>query len=274
MDSPYFNNEDFKLYLGDSLELIKKLPMSFDMVFSDPPYFLSNGGSTIQSGEIVSVNKGEWDKLQDLSIDEFNHRWIKEVREKMNKNGTIWISGTMHNIYSIYKALLDLNFKVLNTITWEKTNPPPNFTTKVFTHSTEIVIWARKEHKFTHQYNYELMKKINLGKQMKDVWRLPAIAPWEKKFGKHPTQKPLSLLTRIILASTKEGDIILDPFTGSSSTGIAANLLNRNFVGIDSNEDFLNLSIKRYDQIQNKETAMVIRAKIQDLASLAKNSLF
>lgn len=274
MSKPYFDKKDFQLHLGDSLQLIKELPYSFDMVFADPPYFLSNDGLTIQSGKVVSVNKGDWDTLQDKSIDEFNYLWLKEVREKMSKKGTIWISGTMHNIFSIYKILLDLDFKILNSITWEKTNPPPNFTTKVFTHSTEVIIWARKDTKFTHNYNYELMKKINDGKQMKDVWKLPAIAPWEKKFGKHPTQKPLSILSRIILASTTEGDIILDPFTGSSTTGIAANLLKRKFVGIDLTEDFLKLSIERFAEIQDSKIASQFKGKIKDITAMNDQKLF
>jgi len=268
MSKPYFDQKDFQLYLGDSLQLIKELPFSFDMVFADPPYFLSNDGLTIQSGKIVSVNKGEWDTLQDKTIDEFNHLWLKEVREKMSNNATIWISGTVHNIFSIYKNLLELNFKILNCIVWEKTNPPPNFTTKVFTHSTEIIIWARKDAKFSHTYNYKLMKKLNDGKQMKDVWKLPAIAPWEKKFGKHPTQKPLSILTRIILASTNEDNIILDPFTGSSTTGIASSLLKRKFVGIDLSEDYLKLSVKRFTDIQDITVATTFKEKIKDISKL------
>ena len=274
MLKPYFDNDSFKLYLGDSLQLIKELPYSFDMVFADPPYFLSNGGYTIQSGKIVSVDKGEWDKLTDKSIEDFNYQWLKEVRAKMNEKATIWISGTMHNIFSTYKVLIDLNFKILNSITWEKSNPPPNFTKKFFTHSTEIILWARKEPKVSHFYNYELMKRINSGKQMKDVWKLPAISPWEKKFGKHPTQKPLSILSRIILASTKEGDLILDPFTGSSTTGIAANLLKRNFIGIDSEKKYLEISKKRFLQIQDKKITSQFLSKIKDIMTLQNPEMF
>jgi site-specific DNA-methyltransferase (adenine-specific) len=220
------------------------------MVFADPPYFLSNDGLTIQNGKIVSVNKGHWDKLNEDTIDAFNHKWIKNVREHMKKDATLWISGTMHNIFSIYKILMELDFKILNTIVWEKTNPPPNFSCRYFTHSTELIIWARKEEKRAHYYNYELMKQMNGAKQMKDVWRLPAIARWEKAFGKHPTQKPLSVLSRIVLASTKENALVLDPFTGSSTTGIAANLFNRKFIGIDMNEAYLAISSKRKRQLE------------------------
>lgn len=228
------------------------------MVFADPPYFLSNDGLTIQSGKVVSVNKGHWDKLADETTNEFNYTWIKNVREKMHKAATIWISGTMHNIYSIYHVLLELDFKILNTIVWEKTNPPPNFTCKFFTHSTELIIWARKSQKVSHYYDYPLMKRLNGDKQMKDVWKLPAIARWEKEFGKHPTQKPLSVLSRIILAGSKPGASILDPFTGSSTTGIAANLFNRRFTGIDTEKAYLDISIKRKEQLEKQSKEQFI----------------
>ena len=158
--------------------------------------------------------------------------------------------------------LYELDFRVLNCITWAKTNPPPNLSCKFFTHSTEYILWARKNKKITHYYNYALMKEINGGTQMRDLWSLPAIAKWEKSCGKHPTQKPLPLLARIILASTKENDWILDPFTGSSTTGIAANLLQRKFVGIDQEEDFLELSIRRREEINDKEIRKVYLEKM------------
>lgn len=224
------------------------------MVFADPPYFLSSGGQTIQSGKIVSVNKGEWDMSNGPEfMHDFNLKWLSNVRDVLEDNGTIWISGTMHNIFNIAHLLTELNFKVLNVITWQKTNPPPNFACRSFTHSTEEIIWARKKKKVAHFYNYALMKKLNGNKQMKDVWAMSAIARWEKTNGKHPTQKPLSLLTRIILASTKPGDKILDPFTGGSTTGIAANLLGRKFTGIDSDLDYLKLSKKRFKEISKIE---------------------
>lgn len=251
---PYFSANNFTLYKGDCVDILKQI-QDVDMAFADPPYFLSNDGLTIQSGEIVSVNKGEWDKL-DGSIYEFNYNWIHAVKEILKPNGTIWISGTMHNIFSIYQVLTDLGFKILNVITWRKLNPPPNFSCRTFTHSTEIIIWARKSKNVAHFYNYELMKAINGGKQMKDVWDLPAIARWEKVHGKHPTQKPLSVLSRIVLASTRKNDLILDPFTGSSTTGIAATLFNRRFIGIDTNVNYLEISKNRYKEAtSNKEMA-------------------
>lgn len=158
--------------------------------------------------------------------------------------------------------LNELDFRILNCITWAKTNPPPNLSCKFFTHSTEFILWARKNKKVTHYFNYQLMKEINGGTQMRDLWRLPAIAKWEKSCGKHPTQKPLPLLARIILASTKENDWILDPFTGSSTTGIAANLLNRRFLGLDKEEIFLELSKKRRIELEDIDIKEKYKKKI------------
>lgn len=249
------SNKDFTLVEGDCTELLPQFDFQFDMIFADPPYFLSNGGFTVQSGKQVSVNKGDWDKSQGFDKDnEFNRRWLSLCRDKLKENGTIWISGTYHNIFSVAQMLNELNFRILNCITWVKTNPPPNLSCKFFTHSTEFILWARKKKKVSHYYNYELMKKINGGTQMRDVWSLPAIAKWEKSCGKHPTQKPLPLLSRIILASTKENAWILDPFTGSSTTGIAASLFNRRFLGIDSEREFLEISKRRRVEIEDMKT--------------------
>lgn len=210
-----------------------------------------------------SISKGTWDKSEGFDfINNFNRDWLIKVREKLKDNGTIWISGTYHNIFSVGQLLQELDFKILNVITWEKNNPPPNFSCRFFTHSAELIIWARKTEKVPHYYNYELMKKLNGDKQMKDVWKLPAIAKWEKSRGKHPTQKALSVLTRIILASTKPGAWILDPFAGSSTTGIAANLANRRYLGIDMETDFLEISKNRKLEIEDSEIAETYRKKI------------
>lgn len=265
---PFYKSDDKDFYLldGDTIEVLPKFEHKFDMVFADPPYFLSNDGLSIQSGKIVSVNKGKWDKsLGSEYLNEFNRKWLSLVRNKMKDDATIWISGTMHNIFSIGQILTELDFKILNIITWEKNNPPPNFSCRYFTHSTEQIIWARKKQKVPHYYNYDLMKKLNGDKQMKDVWKLPAIAKWEKSCGKHPTQKPLSVLTRIILASTQPNAWILDPFCGSSTTGIAANLTNRRFLGIDQELDFLNISKCRKLEIEDKNVLNSYRHKIQDI---------
>ena len=266
MFTPFYKSTDkrFTLLHGDCVELLKQFDFKFDMIFADPPYFLSNDGISIQSGKPVSVNKGEWDRSKGYAfVNDFNFQWLKEARNKLKDNGTIWISGTFHNIFSIAQKLTDLEFKILNVITWVKTNPPPNLACRCFTHSAEIIVWARKDKKIPHYYNYELMKELNNGKQMKDVWELPAIAQWEKSCGKHPTQKPLAVLARIILASTKPDAWILDPFSGSSTTGIAANLLNRRFLGIDQNAEFLKISKQRCIEIEDQAIFDLYRRKIQ-----------
>lgn len=244
---------DFSLLKADCLTAIPQIKPKIDMVFADPPYFLSNDGLTVKNGKIQSVNKGEWDKLvSDDDAANFTYEWLSLVREKMADNATLWVSGTHHNIFTLGRMLPELGFKILNIITWEKTNPPPNFSCRFFTHSTEFIIWARKHPKVPHHYDYELMKRLNNDKQMKDVWRLPAVAPWEKSCGKHPTQKPLALLAQIILASTKKDAIILDPFAGSATTGIAANVLERRFIGIDKEQEYLQLSQARFEDLQNE----------------------
>jgi site-specific DNA-methyltransferase (adenine-specific) len=265
MITSFFKSTDkaFTLLKGDCVELLNQFDFKFDMIFADPPYFLSNDGISVQSGKMVSVNKGVWDRSNGFEKDnEFNLNWLKACKEHLTDNGTIWISGTFHNIFSVAQMLTELDYKILNCITWAKTNPPPNLSCRYFTHSTEFIIWARKSKKFSHFYNYELMKTINGGTQMKDVWNLPAIAPWEKSCGKHPTQKPLALLTRIILASTEKNGWILDPFTGSSSTGIAANLANRKFLGIDKVEEFLSISKNRKLEIENPQIFGTYRKKL------------
>ena len=248
----YFEDKNFKLINEDIFKALKNFQeKSFDMIFADPPYFLSNNGITCSSGKMVCVNKGEWDKLSDVeSKHSFNRKWINECYRVLKDDGTIWISGTLHNIYSIGMALEEEGFKIINNITWQKTNPPPNLACKTFTHSTETILWARKDlPKIKYKFNYELMKSLNNNKQMKDVWTTSLTKPSEKKQGKHPTQKPLEILDRIILASTNENDLILDPFCGSSTTGIAASKLNRKYIGIDNNKDYLDLSIRRFKEL-------------------------
>lgn len=273
----FFKSEDKNFYLlkGDTMELLPNVNHKFDMIFADPPYFLSNDGLSIQSGKIVSVNKGSWDKSEGFEyVNSFNRKWISLVRDRMKDDATLWISGTMHNIFSVGQILLELDFKILNVITWEKTNPPPNFSCRYFTHSTEQIIWAKKNNKAKHYFNYDLMKQLNGDKQMKDVWTLPAIAPWEKTCGKHPTQKPLSVLTRLILASTKQGAWILDPFTGSSTTGIAANLSNRRFLGIDKEVQYLEMGKNRKLEIQDFMVAAKYKQKLKGFNHRKELELF
>lgn len=244
-----FTDLDDEILIKDNsfstLSKIKK--NSIDCIFADPPYFLSNDGITNSGGKQVSVNKGDWDK--GLSITEkhkYNRRWIRMCKRVLKDTGTIWISGTYHNIYSIGMALEQEGFEIINNITWQKKNPPPNLACRSFTHSTETILWAKKDVRGNkHYFNYELMKEINGNKQMKDVWQGSLTSPKEKTFGKHPTQKPLYLIERIIEASTKVGDIVLDPFTGSGTTGVACRKLNRNFIGIEKEEKYISLAKKR-----------------------------
>lgn len=243
---------DFTIIQGDCVDTLSKFKFGFDMVFADSPYFLSGGGISYQSGQIVCVDKGEWDKpTTPEEMDAFNLRWLSSVRDYMKENATIWISGTHHNIFSVQQQLLKLGFKILNVITWAKTNPPPNISCRYFTYSTEFIIWARKSAKVAHYFNYGLMKELNANKQMTDVWQLPAIGKWEKSCGKHPTQKPLGVLARIIQASTEPGAWILDPFSGSATTGIAANLLNRKYLGLELEDEFLEMSKARRMEIED-----------------------
>lgn len=260
------DNRDFTIVHGDCFDVLPQFDFKFDMIFADPPYFLSNGGISYHAGKVVCVDKGEWDKGgSPKSIMEFNRKWLSLCREKLKDNGTIWISGTHHNIFSIANVLTELGYKILNVITWAKTNPPPNISCRFFTYSTEFIIWARKCPKVPHKYNYELMKAINDGKQMTDVWRLPAIGRWEKSCGKHPTQKPLSLLTRIILASTDEYDWILDPFAGSSTTGIAASLCGRRFLGVEQEQKFVSLGKARREELNIPGVKDKYSLKLSDL---------
>lgn len=222
---------------------------SVDLIFADPPYFLSNNGITCHAGKMVSVNKGKWDQSKGAEENHnFNLRWLLQCQRLLKPDGTIWVSGTSHIIYSIGFALQQLGYKILNDIIWYKNNAPPNLSCRYFTHSTETILWAGKNKYTKHTFDYKLMKKINGDKQMRNVWQMGAPKSEEKKFGKHPTQKPLELLNRIIQSSSNPNDLILDPFCGSSTTGISALSLKRKFIGIDNEKKYLDLSVKRLEQ--------------------------
>ncbi len=256
---PYFKDKDFTLYKSDCLKILDQIPDgSIDMIFADPPYNLSNGGFTVHAGRRVDVNKGDWDKSKGFETDfDFHLSWIGACKRVLKPNGTIWVSGTYHSIYQCGAALQAEGYHILNDIAWFKPNASPNLSCRFFTASHETLVWARKDEKGKHTFNYKDMKNRswtrdflkNPGKQMRSVWAIGTPKSAEKKFGKHPTQKPVDLLTRVVLSSTKKEDLILDPFTGSSTTGIAAHLQNRQYIGIDMDERYLDLSIKRYEDL-------------------------
>ena len=260
-------HNNFDILHGDCNEVLLSLDQdSIDCIFSDPPYFLSTGKGTVTiNGRPIKFDKGEWDRVRPAEeVHEFNSKWITACRRVLKPNGTIWVSGTYHNIFDVATCLQEQGFKILNIIVWQKSDPPTTFTDQRFNFSAEYIIWARKEQKVAHYFNYDLMKAMNGGVHMPDVWKIPAPGMWEKKCGKHPTQKPLRLLYRIILACTHEGDTILDPFAGSCTTGIAANLLGRKFIGIDQSEEYLQLGIRRKEEISDPKTAEKFLQKMRE----------
>ena len=269
-DSEFAKGRGWRLLQGDSISLMEKLDAgSFDLVFADPPYFLSNGGFTCKAGKRAAVEKGAWDISRGVEHDhEFTMQWLAACKRLLKPTGTIWVSGTQHVIFNVGFALQRLGFKLLNTVTWYKPNASPNLSCRYFTHSTEILVWASPtaKGKLTHTFNYARMKAENGGKQMRDVWALPKTGeeelndsgegalwnmttakPSEKMHGKHPTQKPISLLSRIVDACTEEDSLVLDPFCGSGTTGVAAVSKGRRFVGFDLDRSYLELTKKRLD---------------------------
>ena len=261
---PYHESDNLILYHGDCLDVLsRRKPESIDMIFADPPYNLSNGGFTVHAGKMVSVNKGDWDISKGFEDDYyFHYRWLQACRRVLKPGGTLWVSGTYHSIYQCGHALQALNYHILNDIVWFKPNASPNLSCRFFTASHETLIWARKEKKAKHHFDYNQMKNGEWtedsikkpGLQMRSVWSIHPPQKWEKIFGKHPTQKPIALLKRVILSSTKPGAVILDPFTGSSTTGIASKIVDkRKFIGIDMDKSYLDLSIKRLREAKIKK---------------------
>lgn len=246
------------LYHGDGLEVMASLPSnSIDCIWTDPPYFLSNDGITCVAGKMVKVNKGEWDRSRGIDLDhEFNRAWLTECYRVLKPNGTIWVTGTLHIYLSVGMAMLQLGYRILNDIIWEKPNPPPNLGCRCFTHATEVILWATKAKKGSkdrHIFNYQAMREENGGKQMKNVWRMPAAGREEKIHGKHPTQKPIALIARCLLASTNPGDLVFDPFAGSGATGVAALELKRRFVGCEREEEFVELIRRRLSEVSGSD---------------------
>ena len=251
LPKPYFFHEKdgrfAALYHGDSLQLLDLVPEeSVDLIFADPPYFLSNGGITCHSGKMVSVDKGDWDKVEGFNqIEEFNEAWLKKCQRVLTPNGSIWVSGTLHNIYTIGHLMRQLGYKILNDVIWEKPNPPPNLSCRYLTHSTEILLWASKAETSKHKFNYQWAKRRNKGKQMKNVWHMKPPDNNEKRYGSHPTQKPEILLDLIINLSSLKGDVILDPFHGSGTTSVVATRYQRSCIGLEINNEFFEVAEKR-----------------------------
>ena len=260
---PYYQHQQFTLYHGDCLDMLAQLPAnSIDMVFADPPYNLSNDGFSVHAGKRVDVNKGAWDKSRGVEQDFAFHRaWIAACHRVLKPHGSIWISGTYHSIYQCGFALQLCDYHILNEIMWYKPNAPPNIGCRCFAAAHETLIWARRDKSAKHVFNYELMKNghwgkdmfKNSGKQMRSAWAINTPPAGEKIFGKHPAQKPLALIQRIVQACTHEDDVVLDPFSGSATTGLAAHMLGRQYIGIDQEQDFLELSIKRLHDIEHKK---------------------
>jgi site-specific DNA-methyltransferase (adenine-specific) len=248
-DKSFFfdKRRDLRLRQGDALELMRAADEeSFDLIFADPPYFLSNDGVTCQSGRRASVNKGAWDKAPAVEeIQAFNVAWLGECRRLLKPGGAIWVTGTAHNIYSVGFALQTLGYKILNDIAWYKVNPPPNLACRYFTHATETILWAKRDARAKHTFNYQEMKQANGGKQMQSLWQIMPPTAREKRYGKHPTQKPEALLGRILRASSNEGDRVLDPFCGSGTTGVVAARTRRRFTGFDVDENYLRIAAQR-----------------------------
>jgi len=251
------DDERFQLYHGDCISVLAQLPEeSVDLIFADPPYFLSNGGMTCKSGKMVSVNKGKWDVSKGADENHrFSRSWLSACQRVLKPNGTIFVSGTHHVIFSVGFALQQLGFKTLNDISWYKVTPPPNLSCRYFTHATETILWAAKNTRSKHFFAYKEMKAENENKQMQSLWSMRPPLKAEKRFGKHPTQKPLKLLERIVRAASEEDALVLDPFSGSGTTGVAAARLGRRYIGIDMNTDYLELAINRLGDLEGEIAA-------------------
>ena len=264
-------DKESHLYQGDTLEWLTTLePDSVDCIWTDRPYLLSNDGITCVAGKMVKVNKGEWDRSRGIELDhQFNRTWLTECLRILKPSGSIWVSGTLHVYLSVGMAMQELGFRILNDIVWEKPAPPPNLGCRCFTHASELILWAtkaKKGGKDRHIFNYQAMKDENGGKQMKSIWRLSTPSAEEKKYGKHPTQKPLALISRCLRASTNPGNIVLDPFAGSSSTGVAAISLGREFIGCEQDAKFVRISKARLSETiprsqQEKASAETAKAR-------------
>lgn len=279
----YFESNRVKIYLGDAVETLSKLlPESVDLIFADPPYKLSNGGFTCHAGQMVSVDKGSWDVSNGIEEDfNFHYKWIEACRRVLKPDGSLWISGTYHSIYACGYVLQRQGWHILNDICWYKPNAAPNLSCRMFTASHETLLWAKKDKDSVQTFNYEDMKHGSFpgdlikkkDKQMRSIWVVGTPKNDEKKYGKHPTQKPELLLDRIIMSSSNEGDTVLDPFCGSATTGVVALRHNRRFIGVDLEQDYLeNIAVPRLKDIiymnKDQEPSMERAEAIKKLRGL------
>lgn len=247
------------VYLADCVDLMRLMPpQSVDVIFADPPYRLSGGGVTVKSGRLAPVDKGEWDRsLGSFERDhEFNVRWLREARRLLKPDGTIWVTGTHHIIHSLGFALQTLGFRLINDVVWQKPDPPPNALRTAFTHSHETLIWASRGGA-RHTFNYDLINSPDPEAQVSSVWRISPPPRRERGHGYHPTQKPLRLVRRALLASSREGALVFDPFCGSGTTAVAAKELSRFFVGAELDREYAGLAGRR---IRAAERGGVLRA--------------
>jgi modification methylase len=238
---------------GDCVAEMAKLPdKSVDMIFADPPYNLQLGGDLFrpEGGRVDAVND-EWDKFESLAVyDEFTRDWLAQARRILKDDGTIWVIGSYHNIYRVGALLQDAEFWILNDVVWRKTNPMPNFRGTRFTNAHETLIWCSKDEKARYTFNYRAMKTLNEDLQMRSDWLLPICAGGERVKDEngskaHPTQKPEALLYRILLSCTKPGDVVLDPFFGTGTTGAVARRLGRRWIGIERETSYVKVACER-----------------------------
>jgi modification methylase len=243
---------------GDCLEELKKLPdRSVDLVFADPPYNLQLGGDLLRpDNSKVDAVDDDWDRFESFeTYDTFTKAWMKECKRVLKDDGALWVIGSYHNIFRVGSVLQDLGFWILNDIVWRKSNPMPNFKGTRFTNAHETLIWAAKSRggrRYT--FNYDAMKMANDELQMRSDWTLPLCTGEERLKDEtgtkaHPTQKPEALLHRVIMASTKPGDIILDPFFGTGTTGAVARRLGRKFIGIEREENYAKIAKDRIAKV-------------------------
>ena len=242
-----------RILVGDSLKILSELPaQSIDAVFADPPYNLQLGGDLLRpNNSVVDGVDDDWDKFQDFAAyDKFTYDWLKAAKRVLKPDGSLWVIGSYHNIFRVGAILQNLGFWILNDIIWCKTNPMPNFRGKRFTNAHETMIWASTSPTARPCFNYEAMKNMNDDKQMRSDWILPICSGKERLRGEdgdkvHPTQKPEALLYRVIMSSTKPGDVILDPFFGSGTTGAVAKSLGRHFIGIERETAYAKHALRR-----------------------------